>query len=251
MTPDSNATNGLDLSSRVGRVAAPLREQVVELLREAILDFRLKPGQRLIERELIEQTGVSRTTIREVLRQLAAEGLVTTIPQRGAVVMVPSPQEAADIYELRAALESLAARRFTERASEQQLKDLRKAFREIERLSKRKRDADVQTMLQAKDHFYDVLLEGSGNSVVRSMLEGLHARVRVLRATSLSQPDRPAGTLQEIRALVEALEARDGDAAAEAAAAHVNAAARAGLQGLAEMDPAAAEILESMPALQS
>ena len=79
-----------DLSLRVGRVAAPLREQVVDVLRQAILDFRLKPGQRLIERELIEQTGVSRTTIREVLRQLAAEGLVTTIPQKGAIVVVPS-----------------------------------------------------------------------------------------------------------------------------------------------------------------
>ena len=71
-----------DLSLRVGRVAAPLREQVVDVLRQAILDFRLKPGQRLIERELVEQTGVSRTTIREVLRQLAAEGLTVYVGSR-------------------------------------------------------------------------------------------------------------------------------------------------------------------------
>ena len=79
-------------SLRVGRVAAPLREQVVDVLREAILDFRLKPGQRLIERELIEQIGVSRTTIREVLRQLAAEG-----PPASAGVTSPAPAPPAGI----------------------------------------------------------------------------------------------------------------------------------------------------------
>ena len=86
---------------RVGRVAAPLRDQVLELVRGAILDFRYKPGQRLIERELIEQIGVSRTTIREVLRELDAEGLVTTIPQKGAIVVVPTAEEAADLYDVR------------------------------------------------------------------------------------------------------------------------------------------------------
>src|SRR6478735_9922967 len=105
-------------SLRVGRVAAPLREQVLDVLRQAILDFRLKPGQRLIERELIEQTGVSRTTIREVLRQLAAEGLVTTIPQKGTVVASPSVERAAELYEVRAVLEGMAARQFAERATD-------------------------------------------------------------------------------------------------------------------------------------
>src|ERR1700730_10311746 len=94
-----------ELSVPVERVAAPLRDQVLDGLRQAIVEQRLPPGQRLIERELVEQIGVSRTTIREVLRQLTAEGLVTTIPQKGAVVAAPSPEEAADLYEVRAALE--------------------------------------------------------------------------------------------------------------------------------------------------
>src|ERR671930_1642149 len=104
----SNSEGAGDLSMRVGRVAAPLREQVLDVLRQAILDFRFKPGQRLIERELIEQIGVSLTTVREVLRQLAAEGLVTTIPQKGAIVASPSRADAEDLYEVRAALEALA-----------------------------------------------------------------------------------------------------------------------------------------------
>ena len=112
-------------SLRVGRVAAPLREQAVGVLREAILDFRLRPGQRLVERELIEQTGVSRATIREALRQLTAEGLVTIIPQRGAVVVELTQKEARDLYELRATLEALVARLFAERATDEQVAQLR------------------------------------------------------------------------------------------------------------------------------
>jgi DNA-binding GntR family transcriptional regulator len=240
-----SAEEDASLSMRVGRVAAPLREQVLDVLRQAILDFRLKPGQRLIERELVEQTGVSRTTIREVLRQLAAEGLVTTIPQKGAIVVVPSAQEAADLYEVRAALEALAGRRFVRHASDEEMAQLRKAFKEIERLSRR-RVSDTQAMLAAKDNFYDVLLEGAGNRAIQDTLDSLRARVRFMRATSLSQPNRLKGTVAEIRQIVEAAEARDEDAMAAACEHHVNQAARSGLSGLVELDHNAAKVLETI-----
>jgi DNA-binding GntR family transcriptional regulator len=216
-----------DSSMRVGRVAAPLREQVLEVLRQAILDFRFQPGQRLIERELIEQIGVSRTTIREVLRELAAEGLVTTIPQKGAIVVVPTAEEAAEVYEVRAALEALAARRFVARASDADVAALRAAFAEVEAVTHD--GGDIRAMLGAKDRFYGVLLEGAGNGSVRSILNGLQARVRMLRAASLSAPGRPEQTVAEIRALVEAIEARDADGAAQAASSHVERAAEVGL----------------------
>src|SRR5579859_803497 len=158
-------------SMRVGRVAAPLRDQVLEIVRNAILDFRYKPGQRLIERELIEQIGVSRTTIREVLRELDAEGLVTTIPQKGAIVVVPTAEEAADLYDVRASLEALAARRFVERASDAQVARLRGA---VEGFAQAVEDgADTLALLRAKDAVYDVLLEGAGSAAIRSMLGGL------------------------------------------------------------------------------
>jgi DNA-binding GntR family transcriptional regulator len=214
-----------DSSMRVGRVAAPLREQVLEVLRQAILDFRFQPGQRLIERELIEQIGVSRTTIREVLRELAAEGLVTTIPQKGAIVVVPTAEEAAEVYEVRAALEALAARRFVERGAD--VAALRAAFAEVEAVTHD--GGDIRAMLHAKDRFYEVLLEGAGNGSVRSILNGLQARVRMLRAGSLSAPGRHEQAVAEIRAIVEAIEARDADGAAEAAAGHVARAAEVGL----------------------
>jgi DNA-binding GntR family transcriptional regulator len=212
------------------RVAAPLREQVLELLRSDIVEQRLRPGHRLIERELIEQIGVSRTTVREVLRQLAAEGLVTTIPQKGAVVAAPTREEAQDLYEVRAVLEALAARRFAQRASSEQLASLRQTFREFERLTND--GAAVPELLRAKNAFYDVLLDGSRNAPIHTILGGLRARIAMLRTTSLSQQGRPAQALAEIRELVEAVEASDADRAAAAAVHHVEQAARTALGAL-------------------
>jgi DNA-binding GntR family transcriptional regulator len=214
-----------DFSLRVGRVAAPLREQAAEVIRRAILEFHFKPGQRLIERELIERTGVSRTTIREVLRQLSAEGLVTTIPQKGMVVVSLTEEEVADLYEVRALLESCVGRRFAERATDEQVKALRAGFKELSKLLKGAKD--IHERLDAKDRFYDLMLEGAGSAELRSLLGSLQDRVRLMRARSLSQPGRVQKTLKEIQAIVEAIEARDPDAAAAASEQHVMSAARA------------------------
>jgi DNA-binding GntR family transcriptional regulator len=215
---------------RVGRVAAPLRGQVLDLVRQGILDFRYKPGQRLVERELIEQIGVSRTTVREVLRELEAEGLVKTIPQKGAIVVVPTPEEAAELYEVRSALEQLAVRNFVERASDEQVTQLRQtcdAFGEAVASG-----GDTRALLGAKDAFYDVLLEGAGNSAVRTILGSLQARVRMLRAASMSNSERGKKVFDEINALVTAVEARDADAAALACARHLGKAEQSGLKGI-------------------
>lgn len=229
-----------DLSMRIGRVAAPLREQVLELIREAILDFRYKPGQRLIERELIEQTGVSRTTIREVLRELDAEGLVKTIPQKGAIVVVPTPEEAAEIYEVRGALEALAARKFVEHAPPEKIAELRQSADRFEQTVE-SGEADIATLLRSKDGFYQVLLDGAGNSTISSVLSGLHARVRMLRAASLSQPGRPQQTVKELRMIVAAAEAGDADATAAACLTHLNRAASTGLDALSKDSLASAD----------
>jgi DNA-binding GntR family transcriptional regulator len=216
-------------ADQVGRVAAPLREQVVTLVRDAILGFRLQPGQRLVERELVEQLGISRPTVREVLRQLAVEGLVTVVPQRGAVVTALSPDDAADLYEMRASLEALAVRRFVQRATPDHVVALRAAVDEIERTA---RSAEPQEQLRAKDHFYEVLFTGSASAPLQQTVAGLQARVRLLRATSLSEPGRPQVAAAELRAVVDAVEAGDADAAAAACAHHVENAARTALARL-------------------
>jgi DNA-binding GntR family transcriptional regulator len=211
-----------DLGAQLARVAAPLREQVLDLLRREIVEMRLAPGQRLVERELIERLGVSRTTIREALRGLAAEGLVTSIPQKGTVVAIPSTKEAAEVYEVRALLEGAAARQFAERATDLHLSTLRSAFATIERAAS---DGDPKALLAAKDRFYEVLFDGADNDVIRQVIGGLHARVAVLRAASLQASGRPAESVAEIGAIVDAVGRRDGDGAAAAAAFHVRQAA--------------------------
>ena len=216
----------------VGRSAAPLREQVLATIRRAILDFDLQPGQRLVERELIEQTGVSRTTVREVIRELTAEGLVTVVPQRGAVVSNPSPEEAADLYEVRRAVEGLIVSRFVERADDDAVAELRAAVREFTTATAEGRS--IHEMLDAKDAFYEVLMTGAGSEALRQILTSLQARVQLLRATSLSMPGRPAMAAAELEELVEAIAARDGERAAVLCTGHIQEAAANGLVGLSQ-----------------
>jgi DNA-binding GntR family transcriptional regulator len=212
----------------VGRTAAPLREQVTGTLRKAILDFQLRPGQRLVERELIERLGVSRTTIREALRELTSEGLVTVIPQKGAVVATPTLEDAIDLYEVRGALESLVVQRFVERASDAQVARLGAA---VDRFYDATiRTTDIREILATKDLFYVVLIEGAASSALQQLLEGIQARVQVLRATSLSEQGRSLEAVRELRAIVDAIAERDATLASRLTAEHIRAAANTAIQ---------------------
>jgi DNA-binding GntR family transcriptional regulator len=231
--PDTPATSQWNVPA-LGRVAAPLREQASEALRNAIVSLELPPGYRLRERELIERLGVSRTTVREALRELESEGLVDVIPQRGAVVATLSAREAADLYEARVAIEALVVRRFVERAPDPAIAELREAVEEFTALSER--GGEIRQMLAAKDRIYDVLVRGAGSPPLQQLLGSLQARVRLLRATSLSQDERPKQTAQELHDLLDAIDARDVEAAGLAAEAHVRAAASTGLEALRGTD---------------
>jgi DNA-binding GntR family transcriptional regulator len=211
----------------IGRVATPVRDQVLDIVRRDILESRLRPGQRLVERELMERLGVSRATVREVVVRLESEGLVTAVPQRGAIVTVLTAGEAADIYEMRVALEMLAARHFVERASDEQMRRIRQAYDEV--AAAPVSSDGTLALLRAKDAFYEILLEGAASPVLTRTLTGLQSRVRLLRQASLSVPGRALQTVEELRAIVRAIEARDPESAAHASATHIRNAARIGL----------------------
>ena len=216
-----------DRSLQVQRVLPPVRTQVVDNLRQAILSRQFKPGQRLIERELVEATGASRTSVREALRELGAEGLVTAIPNKGTIVSEMSRDEARQIYELRSSLEGLAGRLFVQRASDAEVAELQEQFAAI----KEAYSAGVGA-LAAKDAFYAVLFRGAGNEPLRQVIAGLHARVSYLRAFSLTRPGRLERSLRELRDIMDAVEARDPDAVARACGTHVEQAGLAGLDAL-------------------
>jgi DNA-binding GntR family transcriptional regulator len=213
----------------VSRTPAPVREQVLANLRRAIFNGHFRPGDRLAERELCALTGVSRTSVREALRQLEAEGLVFNIPHKGPVVATITPQEAEEIYQVRAVLEGMAGRLFAERATPEQIARLRAALAEIERA---KETGAPKALEEAKDHFYDVFLSGCGNRVLAAVLRQLRGRTILLRATDLAQPGRALDTLTEMRRVVEAIEARDPSAAERFCTEHVHQAAKGGLDAL-------------------
>lgn len=220
-----------DHDFRVERVAAPLRHSVTESIRYAIAIGRFRAGERLPERGLCEMTGVSRTLVREALRQLESEGLIQVLPHRGPVVARVTAEQARGIYQVRAELEGLACRLFAEGASEAQRLALHAAF---ERLKASFDDADPLARLRAKNHFYDCLMEGSGNEALGISLRMLNARVMLLRATSLQVPGRSRHSIAELAELMAALDARDGARARAAAVHHVRMAAEAAIGLLPE-----------------
>ncbi len=193
------------------RSAAPLREQVLEELREAIIAGKLSPGERLIERELNEMLQVSRTVVREALRQLQSEGLIAEDAKKGMVVRTLTESEARDLYAIRALLEGLAARLFVEHADDAQVKRLGEA---LERTAEAYESGDPRRVLRVKSQFYDILFAGAASEALSSMLAPLHARISRWRAMGLGHPQRSARRSKEcianLRALYAAIRRRDG-----------------------------------------
>lgn len=225
-----------DLSMRIAPVAAPVRRQVVRVLRSAITSGRFEPGQRLVEKDLCELMGVSRPSIREALRQLETQGLVDLVPNRGPSVARLSRQDAESIYQVRAALESMAARQFAESATDGQIETLRS---KVEVLRKAYATEDVEAIVSAKQEFYDVLLDGSGNTVVKGILYSLNDRITRLRRVSLSSAKRVKSSMAEIQAVLNAIIRRDGPGAYEASLRHVESATQAALWNSASVAPPA------------
>lgn len=210
----------------IEKSAAPLRRNVLEVLRTAIIEGQLVPGSRLVERELIQMTGVSRTVIREVLRQLESEGLIDIVPNKGPFVRKLTLAEAKDLYLIRSVLEGLSARLFVEHATDDEIRDLQQALAATE-VAYKERNPDV--ILNAKNKFYDVLASGAKSDTLSAMIATLHARIRRWRALGIAHPrrsrDRSRESIRALQTLVQAIIARDANRAEETARDEVTKAA--------------------------
>lgn len=209
-------------SLRVERPSQSLRELAQNAIRAAIMDFRFVPGQRLTERTLCGELGVSRSVVREVLRTLEAEGLVEVSAQRGPMVVPLRPEDAEEIYELRSLLESAAARACAETAGAEALARLGE---KVDQLDAALGSADPRDSLRAAAEFYRLMFEIAGKQIAWTLVRGLNVRINALRAITISRPGRRAVAAREIRELYEAIAAGDGALAAERSAAHVARAA--------------------------
>lgn len=210
-----------------------LRDQVANKLRTSIVDGTLKPGTRLVERELCEQLGVSRPSVREAMRQLENEGLITNLPNRGPIVAVVSKKVAADVYEVRSAIEGLAARLFARNASEEAIAEIKQCCQELLDMPKK---ASPLEYLALKDRFYSILLNGSGNEMLAHLGGMALRRFYQLRNLSVAKTNRAEESRKEIKKFVDALVARDEEAAFKACIEHIENTEKAVTRALEELN---------------
>lgn len=201
-----------------------VRHEVVERLREAIRRGRFMPGQRLIERELCELTGVSRTSIREALRQLESERLVEIIPRCGPAVAVISPDEVMDVYDVRMCVEARMVERFIDSASDRDVEDLSKA---ADRLTKAAAAENKSAVSMAKERYFAILMDGCRNQILAEVVRSLHVRLTVAKSAYLHEPVRWAKSAGELTALAKAIKARDPEKAVRLCRKHLKLAAAA------------------------
>lgn len=211
--------------------AAPVRQEVVRAVRHDILQLDLAPGQRLAEPMMCERYGVSRTVVREALRQLEAEGLITLLPNRGAIVTVLTRCDIIAVYEVRACLEGLMGERFAAHATPAQADGL---LHHLERMERDFVPGDLAVRAELKDAFYDRMLTGAANDVLRESIERIHLRIGMFRHFAFTDDQRVRHSLDELAAIVDAAARRRDPAAARAACtAHIT---RAGELAVAEYE---------------
>jgi DNA-binding GntR family transcriptional regulator len=208
----------------------PLREMVFESLREAIILGRLKPGERLMEIQLAEEMGVSRTPVREAIRKLELEGFVVMVPRKGAYVAGISVKDIVDVFEVRAALEGLAAGLAAERITSDEMDHLERSLLKINVSS----GDDIDAVVEGDVSFHDIIYTASRNQRLVQIITQLQEHLLRFRMTSLSQPGRTKVALDEHKAIVEAICDRNVELAQTLAREHIENAEQSLLNALRE-----------------
>jgi DNA-binding GntR family transcriptional regulator len=196
----------------------PLRDVIFEALRKAIVSGEIKPGERLMEVSLADQMGVSRTPVREAIRRLEAEGLVTMVPRRGTHVSELSVKDIMDVLEVRAALDKLATRLAAMRIQPQQIKSLETVHKQfVAHIEKENIEGAVRKDIE----FHDIIYAASGNSRLIGVAGGLREHIYRFRVIYLKDMEIAEHVEQEHQRILEALRQRDEKTASELAEAHI------------------------------
>lgn len=208
-------------------------DSTYEALRHAILGGRFAPNARLLEQGLATWLKVSRTPVREALQRLAAEGLVATAPRRGFVVTALQPDVILDTYVVREVLEGLAARLAAQHADDFMLIQLNDEYDGMVRAAAK---GPVADLVQRTASFEWLIVKASRSALLEDILGGLRDRLRLLRDPNFRVPGRKEAALEELRALLDAIERREPDAAEECARLHVRNARQVRLRMLTQTD---------------
>ncbi len=199
----------------------PLWEGVYQILREAIVEGDLLPGEHLAEQQLAEELGVSRTPVREALRRLALEGFVVMVPRRGSYVAGLSLKDMNDVFELRMALEGLGAYLAAQRITPQELIAVRESQAQLEVAIAAN---DQNEVISADTRFHSLIYAASRNRRLIHIIGNLSDQIQGFRLKSLFAPGRLRDTAREHKRLIMALERRDGLVARRLAEEHVRQA---------------------------
>ncbi|SHK51209.1 GntR family transcriptional regulator [Paramaledivibacter caminithermalis] len=196
-----------------------LTSMIFEKIREDILIGKYTSGEKIVEAKLAEEFGVSRTPVREALKQLELDGLVDNIPNRGVIVKGISNQDVEDIYTIRIAIEGIAVKWAIERMDENDLQKLKEIFELMEFYSFKK---DIDKIAELNTKFHETIYNATKSRYLEHVLKDFQYFMKTTRYKSLRSPGRMESALEEHRKILEAFTDRDIDRAAEAILKHVN-----------------------------
>ncbi len=197
----------------------PLRDVVFNTLRQAILKGELEPGERLMEIQLAERLGVSRTPIREAIRKLELEGLVLMIPRKGAEVAKISARSLRDVLEVRRALEELAIELACQRMSEEDVGNLQKAQEDFKKAIA---EGDAMKIAETDEHYHDVIYEGTQNAKLIQMLNNLREQMYRYRLEYIKDEDKRKILVLEHEKILKTVRERKVAEAKEAVREHID-----------------------------
>ncbi|MFW6256757.1 MAG: GntR family transcriptional regulator [Bacillota bacterium] len=197
----------------------PLRKQVYEVLREAILTGKMKPGEKITEVEIANKLNVSRTPVREAIRMLELEELIVIVPQRGVFVAgIKSIKEINDIFQVRTELEGLAAYLTAQNITEEQLSQMDKYTEQIKACIA---NDDLEKCIEIDISFHQIIYEASDNKWLQKLLDSLFEQITRFRSRSLDREGRMEEALNEHRELSKAFAQRDGKKARKLVEQHI------------------------------
>jgi len=195
-----------------------LRGRVFNKIREDILEGRYKSGDAIKETVVSNELGVSRTPVREAIRQLELEGLVNIIPNKGAIVSGVSSQDIRDIYTIRSQIEGLAAKWATKKISDENIMKLEEILELSEFYTEKH---NIEQLKIADSNFHELIYEASDSKVLKHLLSDFHHHIQKARFLSIRTPGRAQKALNEHKAILEAIKNKDENLAEELMNNHV------------------------------
>lgn len=196
----------------------PLRDVVFNALREGILKGDLKPGERLMEKQLAEKMGVSRTPIREAIRKLELEGLVVMVPRKGAQVAEITPKDVKDVLEVRAALEDLAVRLACDKITDLEIKQLEKTVVEFDTAAD---ENSLEALVDLDIRFHDIIYNSTKNEKLQHIISNLREQMFRYRLAYLRNSGSHSTIKGEHKEMLAAIKERNADEACRIAKEHI------------------------------